>query len=72
MANIRQSLFPVTLEMLSNGKVYLRDLQENLYEIRTRDNKSLTEDEFRSIITRKLGFWEIAFYYTLIVKSTKV
>lgn len=62
-----QTLFPVQIWMLENGKTLLKDIQQNVYEVRTLDNKLLTEQDYDSIVEKQLSYWELRSQYRLTI-----
>jgi ribose 5-phosphate isomerase len=68
---VQAKVFPIEL-IASEGKYYLRDLMENVYEIRTKNNIPITTDDWNTIIDNRMGFWEVAKKYQLVIGDYKV
>jgi hypothetical protein len=66
------SFFPVELILCDNGKVLLRDYQENVWTITNKDNSNITEDQYNLILENQMGFWEIAHKFNLTLGDIKV
>jgi hypothetical protein len=64
---ISKSLFPVHLERGTDKVVTLVDIQGHQYEIRTKENQLLSDDDFTALLLDGRGFWDIAREYLLVV-----
>lgn len=61
------SLFSVGLTLYDDGRVELKDVQGNVYEIRNKDDTVLTALQYEDIVNKQLSYWSIVKRYKLIV-----
>ena len=60
------SQFPIWIHLEITGRVLIKDLLGNLYQLTHKDGLNLSYAEYQSIIDDKIGFWDLAKRFKLI------
>jgi len=63
------SYFPVSIDYYHDGYVAITDLMGIKWQVKTKNGKSLTEEDFNDIVREALTFWDIAKKYALTIEE---